>query len=679
MSLGTLTIDLAANTARLSSDLGKASRLSDKYADDMKKRMERVGAVIGTAVAGLATGAFAGWIKSSIDAADAASKSAAMIGISVESLTALEYAAGLADVSSEALTSTLIKFNKTIDQADRGSKSQAAAFADMGIAVRDANGELKSADGLLLEVADKFAGYQDGAAKSALAQELFGKSGAKMIPLLNSGAQGIQELTAQARQLGLVVSQETASAAEQFNDSLTTMGGVTDGMANQIAAQMLPTMNDFTGLLIDLSTNSDAAAESANVMAGVLKGLASVGIVIGATFKTTGDAIGATASALVSAAHGDFAGAWETIKSGATDYTDTTEAAIDRLNKLWSGEYKKAGEQAAETSKRLHETIKRTATATDEQAAATKAAADAAQRAADAINGQVAALQLQADTLGMTSEQAALYKLAMDGATAAQLTSARAALEQVAAFEKNKTAMEDNAAMVAEIARVQEGTWTDSSKALGEYQEKVETLRKGLLAGNISQENYDKTVTALDEQLAKAQTKNEDAVTEISAVWESAAKNIQSTMADFIFDPFADGLDGMLQGFGTMMQKIIAEAVAADLAKRMFGAAVGGTGDGWVGALGSLFGGGKAVGGPAMAGKMYEVGEYNRPELFTSGGRQYMIPGNSGSVSPMPSGGGGNVYNFDLSGIRNAQEARQAASTLQRAATRMSAAGARYS
>lgn len=679
MSLGTLTIDLAANTARLSSDLGKAARLSEKYADDMKKRMERIGAVIGTAVAGLSTWAFAGWIKSSIDAADAASKSAAMIGVSVESLTALEYAASLADVSAEDLTSTLIKFNKNIDQADRGSKSQAAAFSDMGIALRGANGDLKTADALLLEVADKFAGYQDGAAKSALAQELFGKSGAKMIPLLNGGAQSIQELTSQARQLGLVVSQETASAAEQFNDSLTVMSSVSDGMANQIAAQMLPTMNDFTGLLVDLSTNSDAAAESANVMAGVLKGLASVGIVIGSTFKVTGDAIGATAAALVAAANGDFKGAWATIQAGATDFTATTEAAIDRLNKLWSGDYKKAGEQAAETSKALREAIKRTATGTDEQAAAAKAAASSAERATAAINSQVAALQLQADTFGMTSEQSTLYKLALDGATESQLAAAKAALDQVSALEKNKTAMEDNKKLLDDIAKVQESTWSDSSKALDEYQQKVETLRKGLLAGDISQENYDQTMGALDEQLSKTKTKNEDTVTEISAVWESAAKNIQSTMADFLFDPFANGLDGMLQGFGTMMQRIIAEAVAADLAKRMFGSAVGGTGDGWVGALGSLFGGGKAIGGPAMAGKMYEVGEYNRPELFTSGGRQYMIPGNSGSVSPMNGAAGSNVYNFDLSGIKNAQEARQAASVLQRAVTRASAAGARYS
>lgn len=64
----------------------------------------------------------------------------------------------------------------------------------MGIKVQDANGNLKSSDQLLKEVAGKFAGYQDGAAKAALAQELFGRSGAELMPLLNAGAEGISAI-----------------------------------------------------------------------------------------------------------------------------------------------------------------------------------------------------------------------------------------------------------------------------------------------------------------------------------------------------------------------------------------------------------------------------------------------------------------------------------------------------
>lgn len=676
MSLGSLSIDLEANTARLQSDLGKADRMFQKSAQGIEKQAISMGKALGGIAAGLATGAFATWIKGSIDAADEASKAAAKIGITTEALTGLQYAAGLADVSSAELSTTLLRFNKNIAAAANGSKAQAQAFKDIGISVNDASGGLKSADKLLLEVSDKFAGYEDGAQKTALAMDLFGKSGAKMIPLLNGGSAAINDLTAQAERFGLVMSAETGAAAEQFNDSLTIMGAMTDGIARQVATDMLPVMNDFTGLLIDVSENSDAASTSASVLSGVLKSLATAGIVIGTSFTATGNAIGAAAAAMAAAASGDFAGAVEIAKQGVTDYSETTEKALERINKLWSGDYKAAGEQAAATATVVRESIKRTNVETETQTKTT-------QKATDAIQGQVAALQLQAATLGLTSEQSTLYKLAQDGATDSQLRSARAALEAVSAYEKAAAAQQQMSEDSAAAIGVEVSTYSDASKAFADYQGKVETLRKGLLNGSVSQEGYDSAVAGLEAQMAAAEEKNKETTTAISAAWEGAAKNIQSTMADFLFDPFKGGLDGMVQSLGTAIQRMVADAVAADLANKLFGSAVGGTGDGWIGAAaswaGSFFGGGKAIGGPVMAGKLYEVGENNRPETFMSGGKQYLIPGNSGAVH---SGGGSstsNVINISLPNVTNAREARQSRAELSRSITGAMSTAARYS
>lgn len=676
MSAGSILIDVAANTTRLQSDLGKADRMFKSSADRMSKQAAQMGKVIGGVAAGLATGAFANWIKGAVDSADAAAKSAQMIGITTEALTGLQYAAGLSDVSTQTLNSSLLKFNKNIAAAANGTKAQAQAFSDIGVSVKDANGNLKTADSLLLEVSDKFAGYQDGAQKSALAQDLFGKSGAKMIPLLNGGAASINELTAQAERFGLVVSSETAAAAEQFNDSLTVMGGMTDGIAMRLASDMLPTMNEFTGLLIDVSENSDAAATSASVLSGVLKTLATAGIVIGTSFTATGQAIGAAAAVIGAAARGDFAQALDIAKNGIGDYKDTTEAALERINKLWSGDYKAAGEQAAATATTLRESIKRTNVETEKQEKTTK-------KATDAIQGQVAALQLQAATLGLSSEKATLYKLAQDGATDSQLASAKAALDAVAAYDKAKEAQEARTESAKAAADVEAGTFSDLSKAYGDYQAKVETMRKAVLNGDMKQESYDAAVAGLEDQMAKAEAANEKTTTAISAAWEGAAKNIQQTMADFLFDPFAGGVNEMVSNLGTAIQRMVADAVAADLANKLFGSAVGGTGDGWIGAAaswaGSFFGGGKAIGGPVMAGKLYEVGENNRPETFMSGGKQYLIPGNSGAVSPGAGSQTSNVINISLPNVTNAREARQARAELSRSITGAMSTAARYS
>src|SRR5690606_38290165 len=94
--------------------------------------------------------------------------------------------------------------------------------------------------------------------------------------------------------------------------------------------------------------------------------------------------------------------------------------------------------------------------------------------------------------------------------------------------------------------------------------------------------------------------------------------------------------DDIGKSFANLMKRMAAEALAAQLAQQMFGdfAKTGKVG-GWLGAglsaLGGLFGGGRAAGGPVMAGTTYLVGERGR-ELFT--------PKTSGTIVPNHAMGG---------------------------------------
>lgn len=675
MSLGTLTIDIAANVARLQSDLGKANRISEKFADDQRRRYQRIGRVIGAAIAGIATGAFAGFIKQSIDAADQASKSAKAVGFSIESYQGLAHAANLGGVAQNELNASLNKFNKTISEADQGSKKQAQAFADIGVSVRDASGKLKTADTLLLDVADRFAQYEDGANKAAVAQDLFGRSGAKMIPLLNSGRAGIEQLMQQAQRLGLIMSQEAADAAELFNDNLTVLQGVSRGAANQIAAELLPTLSEMSGLLIDVAEDSGTAAIAADVLGGLLKGLATIALGLGTAFTAAGQGYGAFAATVAAALSGDFSQAVEIAKMGVSDVADTYEKGFERISKLWSGEYAKTGADAANAASLVRIALERT---NQEQ----EKTAQAAEAAVKAIEGQIEALELEAATLGMTATEAKLFKLALDGATDSQLRSAKAALDSVTAYEASQEAIKKRGEVMEEVARIEEGTFSDASLLLLDYQRKVEKLREALNAGDIEPARYDKVVEGLDENLSKAQDKLNETTDAMSVFADEAARNIQGSLADFLFDPFADGLDGMLAGFGKVLQRMVAEAAAAQLMDSLLGAAGSGAGgkgrDGGLLATGltslmGLFGGGKAVGGPVQAGKLYEVGENNTAEMFTANGRQYMIPGNSGSISRAADAGGTtqvfNINTPDANSFRASQRqiARRAKQQMSRA------------
>jgi tape measure domain-containing protein len=118
--------------------------------------------------------------------------------------------------------------------------------------------------------------------------------------------------------------------------------------------------------------------------------------------------------------------------------------------------------------------------------------------------------------------------------------------------------------------------------------------------GSITAEQFGEAASEALGNIAPAAKEATDIMEEFS---KQAARNMQDVFADFLFDPFKDGLDGMLQNFGTMLQRMVAEAVAADLASRIMGPTGNGKG-GWIDlaftAASAYFGGGVSTGsGPA--------------------------------------------------------------------------------
>lgn len=125
------------------------------------------------------------------------------------------------------------------------------------------------------------------------------------------------------------------------------------------------------------------------------------------------------------------------------------------------------------------------------------------------------------------------------------------------------------------------------------------------------------------------------AMQSLSVFADEAARNMQSVLAEFLFDPFKDGLDGMLKGFVDVIRKMVAEAAAAKVFEKLVGSS--GTGGGGLGSfLSSIFGGARAVGGPVSSGKSYLVGER---------GPEYFMPSTSGSIIPNNQLGGAPVIN----------------------------------
>lgn len=326
-ALGSLVVNLQANIAEFTGAMDKAAYHAAKRMEDMKANVNAAGVAIGAAlVAG--AGAFAVQMQRVIDSADETGKAAQKLGMTTEALSSLRYAADMSGVSSEQLSSAISKLNKAAADGN-------GAFKAMGVSVTAADGSLKSSDALLKEVAGKFSQYRDGAEKAALAQDLFGKSGADMIPLLNEGADGISALQAEAESLGIVLGSDVTSAAAAVNDNFTRMKKAQEGVVTQITAGMLPTIQNLTDKMVAAAKNSGLMEQASRTLAAGLKLLVSAGVIVYATFDVAGKALASVAAAMVAASEGEFKRAWEILSIGGQDMADSIRSAVDTVSGIW--------------------------------------------------------------------------------------------------------------------------------------------------------------------------------------------------------------------------------------------------------------------------------------------------------------------------------------------------------
>lgn len=247
-----IKVKIGADTTGLEKGIVSATGSLSKFAKQ---------AAVALGVAG-AAGGFVAMTKAAIDNADALNKAAQKIGISVEALSRLQYAAKLSDVSIQGLQ---VGMNALARQMAAGSD----AFTALGISVTNSDGTLRSSVAVLGEVADRFSRMENGATKTALALDIFGRSGTELIPLLNSGSDGLAAMAQEADNVGATISGSAGVAAEKFNDTLTKIGATVGGVFNKIASEAIPALQGLADTLASPEF-AQAASQFAQAVIGGL-------------------------------------------------------------------------------------------------------------------------------------------------------------------------------------------------------------------------------------------------------------------------------------------------------------------------------------------------------------------------------------------------------------------------
>lgn len=237
--------------------LTNATDLHNEAAKQSDTIQKRLGAVVAAnkrsflAIAAAATAAAASFLlmgKNSIDAAEGLLDLSKKTGVSVEELSTLVKVFEEAGSSAGDLQTAFKEQAKAAVESTKANSSAATAYGILGISARDATGRLKEPLPLFLETADALSKVEDASLKSALAQNIFGRSAVNALPAMSGGAAGMTELQARYASFGLTVSTQTAKQADEFNDKLKQVQEITKGAAKQLAVALLPTLiqiNDF--------------------------------------------------------------------------------------------------------------------------------------------------------------------------------------------------------------------------------------------------------------------------------------------------------------------------------------------------------------------------------------------------------------------------------------------------
>lgn len=195
--------------------------------------------------AGLGLGAIFHFVNGLTEEADALQKQSDALGLSLAEMQEWNYAAMMQRVSGEALAKTLGKLS--------GGKYDKKALAELGVAAEESGGKMKSGTDLLEDVAEALSKIDDPAKRNGLAMKVLGKSYLQLMPLLQDGAKGIEELKKEFDDLGGGFSPEFAKESDAFGDNIDRMKTVWKNLMILVVGRVLPTLVTLSSRLFQLA------------------------------------------------------------------------------------------------------------------------------------------------------------------------------------------------------------------------------------------------------------------------------------------------------------------------------------------------------------------------------------------------------------------------------------------
>lgn len=675
-TLGSLVVSLEANMAKFASDMGRAQQIAEQNMRKINEAAEM--AKRGLEAIGIALGARELWEKfnGAVEAADQLQKLSEKSGITVEHLSELQYAAKLSGVDMDGLSNGLKKLQTAMFDAATGGRQQQGIFQGLGVAYKDTNGNLRDTYDVLLDVADRFEKSRDGTTKAAEALKIFGKSGTDLIPLLNEGSEGVRHMAEEAQSMGIVIGHDLSEKAQQFKDDLERMQLGMGAVTNAAMKSLVPAFDDILKAFLSLNAQKSDSQSFWDTVATLARWAATA---VGSTWlalKDMGDGLGAVAAQAVAVLHGNLEQAREIgrlrdeqAKKNEEQFKKFQGMALTPSNFVaktkrpdQEGSSKPVDTTAVDKIRSFIDSLK------EQNARLTEGEFDMLRMKAAMLGAAKAAEPLIANMEKFKQAQAAQKEAnaefddltkSVDQAHDAieQLIKSRREQNEQLAFENSLIGMNNDAKAIATIkwqAQRQEMAAMHAAMQIAD----ADMRQQALDAIEASRVQTEATITITKNGIDAAKSWSTGASNALNNYIDkisNTAKQTESLMTN-AFQGMEDALVNFVKtgklDFKSLADSIITDLIRIEVQRNIMGPLVG-TADkpgilsqGISAVFSSIFGGGRASGGPVSSGTTYLVGE-NGPELFT--------PGASGSITPNGALGGTTVKVEVINNVTGAQ------------------------
>lgn len=212
---------------------------------------------INTDLLGLAgvLGAAAGYMveigKETTELAKEINKLSATSGLSAESLQEWSYVGKLAGVEMSEIADLTKDLRKNAVAAVEGNEELMQSFADLGVTLTDENGNIRDTDNLFKDTVYALADMEEGARRDTLAMSLMGEGALKLNPIINDGADALDNMTAAAHDTNQVIAEEGVDAVIKFERKMSELVDKMKGSFRQAYVEFATLMNgdwDYKGV-----------------------------------------------------------------------------------------------------------------------------------------------------------------------------------------------------------------------------------------------------------------------------------------------------------------------------------------------------------------------------------------------------------------------------------------------